>query len=396
MQEQRHLVRGVSMALSYVLTKGRASDSRHLAVARKWACISFAGDLYGWIPSQFNVADADSRRWENDDETHDSQIVRNSDLSLACAPCRLISDASPWMEYCAEQNPETTNWSCRSQRAKRSPIRRLVRWDKPTQRSKSFDPLGSRHQGDHLAPSSTSVPDDSDRSSGQEGPRPQFSRKQCSGATDDGQQSTGSVCNRDRAAVELDECCGGRGNLSGEPRPLIHPRLRAGGWESIASCYPHDVPAVQPPWRLGHAENSESIERLVETDAVIKPVATAVDDGGSCNGDSVATEKSQWSQPRSRSATWPNLRAEQLATLSVRILVKPIRPGTAGATGRFSLVIREEQSGISSKTRTFDDSVILDRPDLLWMDRLWSALVANRPQKCTLDSCESVRNGSVR
>ena len=64
-QGQRHLVLGDSMALSYVLEKGRACDSRLLAVARKWACISIAGDLllvYRWIPSEFNVADADSRR----------------------------------------------------------------------------------------------------------------------------------------------------------------------------------------------------------------------------------------------------------------------------------------------------------------------------------------------
>ena len=46
---------------------------------------------------------------------------------------------------------------------------------------------------------------------------PQFSPKQCSGA------------------------------LSGIPRSLIHPILQAGFWESIASCYPHDVPAVQSP-----------------------------------------------------------------------------------------------------------------------------------------------------
>ena len=96
-----------------------------------------------------------------------------------------------------------------------SQVRRLVRWEKPTQRRKSIDPLGSRPQGDHLAPSSTSVPDVSDRSSFQEGPRPQFSRKQCTGARDDGQLSTGSwgvggACSRDRAAIEFDECCGGR------------------------------------------------------------------------------------------------------------------------------------------------------------------------------------------
>ena len=59
--------------------------------------------------------------------------------------------------------------------------------------------------------------------------------------------------------------------------------------------------------------------------------------------------------------------------------MEPIRPGSTGATDRFSLVIREEQSGIPSKTHTFDDSVILGRPDLWWMDRLWRALITGRP-----------------
>ena len=125
----------------------------------------------------------------------------------------------------------------------------------------------------------------------------------------DGQLGPGGVCSRDRAAVELDECCGGRGNLSGIPRPLVHPRLRAGGWESIARCYPHDVPAVQPPLRLGHAENCESVDWMVKTDAVIEPVATAVDDGGSCNGDSVAAAEAcgrgrDRAQLRGLSASW--------------------------------------------------------------------------------------------
>ena len=69
-QGQRHLVLGDSTTL-YVLGKGRASDSDplRLAVARKWACISIAGDLLlvrRWIPSEFFVADTDSRRWENE------------------------------------------------------------------------------------------------------------------------------------------------------------------------------------------------------------------------------------------------------------------------------------------------------------------------------------------
>ena len=40
-------------------------------------------------------------------------------------------------------------------------------------------------------------------------------------------------------------------------------------------------------------------------------------------------------------------------------MVVPIRPWNTGATGRFSWVIREEESGIPSKTHAFDDSVIL-------------------------------------
>ena len=66
-QEKRHLILGDSMTLSFVLGQGRASDPQHLAIARKWACMSMAGDLllvYRWIPSEYHVADRDSRRWE--------------------------------------------------------------------------------------------------------------------------------------------------------------------------------------------------------------------------------------------------------------------------------------------------------------------------------------------
>ena len=120
-QGQRHMVLGDSMALSSVFGKGRASDSRLLAVARKWACISIAGDLllvYRWIPSEFNVADTDSRRWENDGETCDSKTVRGSDfnptfIQKVRPPYRLISDAPPWMECCPEQNPKTTSYGCK-------------------------------------------------------------------------------------------------------------------------------------------------------------------------------------------------------------------------------------------------------------------------------------------
>ena len=83
------------MALSYVLGKGRASDSRLLAVARKWACISVAGDLlsvYRWIPREFNVADADSIRWENGDETHGLALVEKSARSMSFDQRRFTVD----------------------------------------------------------------------------------------------------------------------------------------------------------------------------------------------------------------------------------------------------------------------------------------------------------------
>ena len=86
------------------------------------------------------------------------------------------------------------------------------------------------------------------------------------------------------------------------------------------------------------------------------------------------------------------LRPGELATLRVRNLVAPDRPGTKGATGRFSLVIREEERGIPSKTHTFDHSVILDRPDLLWMDRFWQLWgVQVAPRLIPMDQNEIAR-----
>ena len=80
------------------------------------------------------------------------KIVRVSDFNPAFTEnvhplCRLINDASQWMEYCAEQNPKTTRCGCKGRRAKKSPIRRLVCWEQPAQHRKSFNPHGSRPQG---------------------------------------------------------------------------------------------------------------------------------------------------------------------------------------------------------------------------------------------------------
>ena len=132
------MILGDSMTLSYVLGKGRASNPRLLAIARKWACISMAGDLllvYRWIPSEYNVADRDSRRWEDDDlpcETNDKSC--SSDLKPMIAECDgslspLIEDASPWTEFCSQQIPKTWKRVRRGRKPQRAPILRLVRWE---------------------------------------------------------------------------------------------------------------------------------------------------------------------------------------------------------------------------------------------------------------------------
>ena len=79
---------------------------------------------------------------------------------------------------------------------------------------------------------------------------------------------------------------------------------------------------------------------------------------------------------RLRSATWPaSWRVSNAARKESRG-AKQTR--NKGVRPDIFLWQFERKSGIPSKTRTFDDSVILDRPDLLWMDRLWQALIVGR------------------
>ena len=77
--------------------------------------------------------------------------------------------------------------------------------------------------------------------------------------------------------------------MPGVPRPLFHPWLRARGRESADSCYPHDLSAVRPSWQSGHAEDSESVEGMVETDTVDEPLAATV---------------GQWKRSRFGDALW--------------------------------------------------------------------------------------------
>ena len=157
----------------------------------------------------------------------------------------------------------------------------------------------------------------------------------------------------------------------GVARLLVHRGLRARSGESIEGCYPHDLSSVQPSWRSRHAEDGESVEGLVEPHAADEPLAATVDNGGNCFGDSVAATRT-CNRGCDRSG-----------------LLGPPTPWGAGdaageESGGAGPAGRRRSNGTDSrgaewhpsKTRTFDDSVILDRPDLLWMDRLWQAPVA--------------------
>ena len=301
-QGQRHLILVDSMALSYMLGKGRAGDPRLLAAARKWACISVAGDLllvYRWIPSEFNVADKDSGRWEGE---HDADEVQdtfrsselNSRLAELDAPLSpLVENALPWMELCAEQNAEAGRRVRRGRKPHRAPIRGLVRWEQVGEGRGASGSDGTCAKRTNLSPNPTPLQNHPVEPGGRTSTWSQLSRKLRSGTRNDGQLPEGrrglrSVRIGDRTAAGLEERSGGRNDMLGIPRSLVHSGLRVGRGESVDSCYPHDVPAVQPPWRSRHAAHRESFEGMVQTDAANEPMAITVDNGGGRFGDSVA------------------------------------------------------------------------------------------------------------
>ena len=70
--------------------------------------------------------------------------------------------------------------------------------------------------------------------------------------------------------------------------------------------------------------------------------------------------------------------------LRVQDLAPPVNPGHAGARGRYSIVIRSSEIGVPTKTQTFDDSVVIDRSDLAWMDSWWAVLRRGCPPEAPL------------
>ena len=77
-------------------------------------------------------------------------------------------------------------------------------------------------------------------------------------------------------------------------------------------------------------------------------------------------------------ATVAYLRPGALLALKVRHMLRPL-PGVVGAGGAcYSLLVSDRELGVPSKTGTYDDHVLLDRPDLMWMNAWWETLVTGR------------------
>ena len=304
-QGRRHLIFGDSMTLSYVLGKGRASDPRLLAIARKWACISMAGDLllgYRWTPSEYNVADKDSRRWEDNNllcETTD--LSCSSDLKPMVAEAEasvnpLLEDASPWTEYCAQQISQTYKPIRRGGKPRRAPIRRLVRWE-PFGENKGVSASSiTSGEGCDFTSNSSCMQNYPDESCGEKSPGPQLLRKQYDRAGNYGKlpesyRGPRDVCVGDLASIGLEKWDESRGDMLGVSGSLVHPRVRAGDRDTALGRHTNAVPPLQPSWRFGYAKDSQGLEGVDKTDALDEPVAFTVDNGCCSASDSMASQK---------------------------------------------------------------------------------------------------------
>ena len=240
------------MTLSYVLGKGRASNPQLLAIARKWACISMAGDLmlvHRWIPSEYNVADRDSRRWEENHmlcETADTPC--SSDLKPMIgepdAPLSpLVEDASSWIEFCSQQIPKTWRQKPKKRREQGVPTHRLVRWENADEWRNTNGPRNDGAERTNLSAGSAYLSHDPSESSGRESactepPREQRSRARNHGQLPEGRHGFRAVCLGDRGTSGLGEWCGDRGDMPGIPGPLVHPGLRARSRKSVDGSHP--------------------------------------------------------------------------------------------------------------------------------------------------------------
>ena len=124
----------------------------------------------------------------------------------------------------------------------------------------------------------------------------------------------------------------------------------------------------------------KALKRVDEADAANESMALAVDKWWLQLWSLCGVAGNRWWPRRLRSATWPTFVLGSWQTLRVRNLVAPNRPGTKGCDGdAFLLLFERKKVASPSKTHNFDGSVILDRPDLLRMGRLWQALIVGRP-----------------
>lgn len=80
---KRHLHLGDNLASILIAEKGRASSYEMLRVSRRIACLLLAANCTltsRWIPSEWNVADHGSRRWEAERKLEQSEERKQQDF----------------------------------------------------------------------------------------------------------------------------------------------------------------------------------------------------------------------------------------------------------------------------------------------------------------------------
>ena len=108
-----HLHLNDNMSIALLMSKGRSSQYSMLRVCRRVACLLLATDSFlavRWIPSERNVADRPSRKWEHlrrEDALSRSQKDKIKEGILdVCYPCGSTGHSSGWFRHAHLDGPD--------------------------------------------------------------------------------------------------------------------------------------------------------------------------------------------------------------------------------------------------------------------------------------------------
>ena len=280
----------------------------------------------------------------------------------------LVEDASSWIESCSQQIPKTRGG--KSQRSEETREFRLTGLSGGKNADKWRNANGPRNDGverTNLSAGSAYLPHDPSESSGGksiwfEPPRETQSRQEPWTAS-----YLRAVTDFELYASEIGQHldCKNGVEIEGTCLEYLDLLFTQGFGPEVGNQLMAAIRTIFSRYsRHGDLDMPRTVKALKGWTRLTPPMSRRPlpwTNGGCSFGDSVASPETSGGRGDClRSATGGSLRPGELATLRQRNL-------------------EAEESGIRSKTHTFDDSVILDRPDLLWMDRLWHALIVGRP-----------------